>query len=119
MSPELKVRSLFISLTATACVDPPSPGNQHNLVALYDYNNHTEILFGTSVFYGCKQGYHFTDDYHRQNVSVACKADKSGNWDVPDEWKTCVLPSGWCCRMHIQLCSVNAHCMCMDLQLLV
>lgn len=95
MNKDNNVKPILKIPTATSCVDPPIPGDEHFIQALYDYENHTEIPFGEEVFYRCKDGYHFGEDYYKLNFSITCREDQSGHWDEPAVWKTCALPPGW------------------------
>jgi hypothetical protein len=71
-----------------ACINPPSPPAENNLVV--KYVNNTVIPFGGKVSYVCADGYFFEEDYYMPYFNLTCLPD--GNFSSPVPWKKCLNP---------------------------
>jgi hypothetical protein len=90
---DLKVKSTSkvqqkISFSGVACINPPDPPPETNLVVRYV--NKTVIPFGGQVSYACQTGFFFEEDYNLPYFNLTCLP--YGNFSSPLPWKKCLNP---------------------------
>ena len=76
-------------LIGVACINPPIPTNDTNLVR--NYVEDTVIPFGDNTTYTCEPGHFFGIDKEMESYNLTCQTDGSFYWT--GAWQKCFHPT--------------------------